>query len=278
MKRLIIATLALVRLCFGQGAVTLVQQTEIGFGSQASVIGTNPSASFASAQTAGDANIVIFEYCGTPGGSGGGVNCVNSPGPTTSVTDTAGNTYTRNCGPITTISSGNYTTACGGGSPTIDARVTAVEVWSSTNIKAASSGNTVTANMTNSSTRITGWNIWLFQIIHPASGHVVFDQYISKQSNATAGPISTGTTPTTTYANEFLFAFCATDNGTCPPSFNSPTWTEAELNGEQYYDTHSDAAYRIVSSTLAASETFTAGSGVNEWLGMLVTFGVAPAS
>jgi hypothetical protein len=123
---------------------------------------------------------------------------------------------------------------------------------------------------------MNGWNIWMFQI-HPASGTMVFDRYVSTQtgtlSDPLAGPISTGTTSTTSYSNEFFFAYCSTSDGTCPPSLNAPPWTETPLNGSVYYDTHSDAAYEIVGSQQSASESFTAGSGINEWLGVLVTFG-----
>lgn len=262
------------------GAVSLVQQVGIGHGVQTGTYPFPPTGTFASSQAAGDTNVIVIEYCGLPGGSGGGANCLsgsNATGPITSITDTAKNTYTRNCGPITTISSGSYTNACGGGSPTIDGFTTWVEVWSAPNINSSAAGNVVTGTMTNVN-NMTGWNVWMFQL-HTTSGHVIFDQFISKQSGTqsapVAGPISTGTTPTTNYANEFFFAFCNTSNGTCLPPLNTPTWTEAGLgttNG-QFYDTHSDGAYRIVTSTQTASESFTAGSGVNEWLGMLVTYG-----
>lgn len=268
---------------FGQGPMSLVQQVEIGHGTQTGTYPHPPTATFPSTQAAGDTNVIIFEYCGLPGGAGGGVDCTaaGTPGPAASVTDTAGNTYTRNCGPITTLSSGSYTNACGGGTPTVDGRVVWIEVWSAPNIQSASAGNVVTVNMPNVN-NMTGWNIWMFQI-HPASGTVVFDQSVSLQSgntstgNQVAGPISTGTTPTTTFANEFFFAWCGTDNGTCPTALNTPPWTEVNLNcSVGCYDTHSDAAYEIVSNKQTASESFTAGSGINEWLGMLVTFGSAP--
>jgi hypothetical protein len=148
-------------------------------------------------------------------------------------------------------------------------------VWFSPTIKAAASGNVVTMSMTAVS-NVTGWNIWMFQL-HPTSGTIVFDKYVSNQSGTASdpvsGPISTGTTTTTSYASEFFFAYCSTSNGTCPTPLNTPLWTESGLNGVQYYDTHSDAAYEIVNSQQAASESFTAGSGVNEWLGLLITFG-----
>jgi hypothetical protein len=254
------------------GAVSLVQQTAKGYSTA-----TNPSGTFASSQADGDANVIVFEYCGKPGGSGGGDDCINSPGPASSVTDTAGNTYTRICGPLTTISGGSYTTDCGGGSPIQDHYTVTVEIWFSASIKAASAGNVVTANMP-AVGNMSGWNIWMFQL-HPASGTVVFDQYVSKETGTLAdpigGPISTGTTAITAYPNEFFFAYCSTSNGTCPPALNVPTWTEVGLNGSTYYDTHSDAAYKIVGSVQTATESFTAGSGDNEWLGLLVTFGSA---
>jgi hypothetical protein len=259
---------------FGQSTVSVVQEAGTG---QATA--TNPTGTFGSSQAAGDANIVLIEYCGQPGGNGNNPGCGTTaqPGPITSVTDTAGNTYTRNCGPITTISAGSYTNACGGGSPTSDHQVTTVEVWSALSIKSASAGNIVTAHMSATS-NVTGWNIWMFQI-HPASGKIVFDQSVSKQSGTlsspVAGPISTGTTATTNYPNEFFLAFCNTSNGTCPGGQNEPPWVEAGLgytNGS-YYDTHSDVAYRIVSTEQTGSESFTAGSGNNVWLGVLVTYG-----
>jgi hypothetical protein len=256
------------------GAVSLVQQVEIGHGTQTGTYPFSPTATFPSSQAAGDANIVVIEYCGLPGGAGGGVNCLfgsNATGPITSITDTAGNTYTRNCGPITTISAGSYTNKCGGGSPTVDGRDVAVEVWSALNIKTSGAGNVMTATMANVN-NMTGWNVWMFQL-HPASGTMVFDQYTSKQWSNTAGPISNiaGTTATTNYPNEFFFGYCMTANGTCPS--NTSGWSVAPLNGSTYYDTHSDAAYDIVTSQQTASVGFTAGSGVGEWLGLLVTFG-----
>ena len=255
----------------GGGSVSLVQQTEIGHATA-----TNPTATFALAQAAGDANVIVVEYCGSPGGAGG-PNCgsTGEPGPVESATDTAGNTYTRVCGPLTTISSGSYTNNCGGGSPTADHNVTTVEVWFSPTIKAAAAGNVVTMSMTAVS-NVTGWNIWMFQL-HPASGTIVFDKYVSNQSGTASdlvfGPISTGTTATTSYPSEFFFAYCSTSWGTCPTPLNAPPWIEAGLNGSVYFDTHSDAAYEIVASEQTASESFTAGSGENEWLGLLVTFG-----
>jgi hypothetical protein len=256
------------------GAVSLVQQVEIGHGTQTGTYPHPPTATFPSSQVAGDANIVVIEYCGLPGGAGGGVNCLfgsNATGPITSITDTAGNTYTRNCGPITTISAGSYTNNCGGGSPTVDGFDVAVEVWSALNIKTSSAGNVVTANMTNVN-NMTGWNVWMFQL-HPASGTMVFDQYTSKQWTNTAGPIANiaGTTGTTNYPDEFAFGYCATANGTCPS--NTSGWNGAPLNGSIFYDTHSDAAYEILTSKQTASVGFTAGSGVGEWLGLLVTYG-----
>lgn len=256
----------------GGGVVSLVQQTEIGHATA-----TNPTGTFALSQAAGDANVIVVEYCGSPGGDGDHPGCgtTGEPGPVESVTDTAGNTYTRICGPLTTISSGSYTNNCGGGSPTAEHNVTTVEVWFSPTIKAAATGNVVTMSMTAVS-NVTGWNIWMFQL-HPASGTIVFDKYVSNQSGTASdpvsGPISTGTTATTSYASEFFFAYCSTSNGTCPTPLNTPPWIEAGLNGSVYYDTHSDAAYAIATSEQAASESFTAGSGVNEWLGLLVTFG-----
>jgi hypothetical protein len=255
------------------GAISLVQQTEIGHATA-----TNPTGTFASAQAAGDANVILIEYCGLPGGSGGTAACLggsDATGPITAVTDTAGNTYTRVCGPVTTISAGSYTNDCGGGTVTVDGYTVWVEAWMATNIKSSSSGNVVTATMTNVD-HMTGWNAWLFQL-HSASGTIVFDKYVSKQSGTSAdpvaGPISTGTTATTTYPNEFFLAYCSTSYGVCPPSLNTPPWIEAGLNGSAYYDTHSDAAYAIATSEQSAGESFTAGSGENEWLGLLVTFG-----
>lgn len=257
------------------GAITLVQRTGTG---QATA--TNPTSTFPSAQAAGDANIVIVEYCGQPGGNGDNPGCGTTaePGPVASVTDTMGNLYTRNCGPLTTISGGSYNDSCGGGNPTSDHQVTTIEVWSALNTKSAPAGNVVTMHMTTVA-NVTGWNIWMFQL-HPASGTMIFDQSVHTQtgtiSNPQAGPISTGTTATTSDANEFFFAFCNTSNGTCPQPLDSG-WTEQGLgfsNG-QFFDTHSDAAFRVVSSQQTASESFTAGSGENVWLGVLVTFGSA---
>jgi hypothetical protein len=262
---------------FGQGAVSIVQEYTQGIGTQTGTYPFPPTDAFTKSQAAGDTNVIVFEYCGLPGGSGGGDNCLasGSPGPASSVTDTAGNSYTRVCGPLTTLLSGSYTNGCGGGTPTTDGYTVTVEVWASFGIKSAAAGNAVTVNMPSVS-KMTGWNIWLFQL-HAASGTVVFDSYASLQTGtlakAVAGPISTGATPTTSYANEFLFAYCNTSNGTCPGPLNTPTWTEFGLNGEIAYDTHSDAATRIVTSTGDYSESFTAGSGENEWLGMIVTFG-----
>jgi hypothetical protein len=261
------------------GAVSLVQQVEIGSVTQTGSNPVTPTATFPLPQTAGDANVVVIEYCGLPGWGAAPPNCLStsSPGPITSVTDTAGNTYTRNCGPLTTISSGSYTNACGGGSPAQDGYNVTVEVWSALNIKSAPGVNVVTAHMPTVS-NMNGWNVWLFQL-HPASGSIVFDQYVSKQTgtstNLISGPISTGTTATTNYPNEFAFAYCMTASGTCPGPLNVPTWIQAPLNGSVYYDTHSDAAYRITSSQQTLSESFTAGSGATEWLGLLVTYGVS---
>ena len=250
------------------GAVSLVQQTEIGHAAA-----TNPTGTFTFSQAAGDANVIVVEYCGSPGGDGDHPGCgtTGEPGPVASVTDGAGNTYTRICGPLTTISSGSYTNGCGGGNPTPDHNVTTVEVWFSPTIKAAAAGNVVTMSMT-AVNNVSGWNVWMFQV-HPASGTIVFDKYVSTQSDSVSGPISTGTTATTSYPNEFFFAYCSTSNGTCPTPLNTPPWIEAGLNGSVYYDTHSDAAYGIATSEQTASEGFTAGSGINEWLGLLVTFG-----
>jgi hypothetical protein len=261
---------------FGQGAVSIVQEYAQGNGTQTGTYPFPPTGAFTNSQAAGDTNVIAFEYCGLPGGAGGGDDCLasGSPGPANSVTDTAGNSYTRVCGPLTTLSSGSYTNKCGGGTPTTDGYTVTVEVWASFGIKSASAGNTVKVNMATIA-NMTGWNIWLFQL-HAVSGKVVFDRYASMQTGTAAdtlpGPISTGTTSTTSYANEFLFAYCNTSNGTCPTSLNASTWTEFGL-GAVYYDTHSDAATRIVTSTGSYSESFTAGSGENEWLGMIVTFG-----
>ncbi len=263
------------------GAVSIVQEYAQGHGTQTGTYAFPPTGTFTNSQAAGDTNVIVFEYCGLPGGAGGGDDCLasGSPGPAISVTDTAGNTYTRVCGPLTTLLSGSYVNECGGGTPTTDGYTVTVEVWASVGIKTASAGNVVTANMPTIA-NMTGWNVWLFQL-HAASGTVVFDRYASLQTGTAAapraGPISTGTTPTTSYANEFLFAYCSTANGTCPPSLSTPTWTEFGLNGETYYDTHSDAATQIVTSTGTYSESFTAGSGATEWLGMIVTFGSATA-
>jgi len=259
---------------FGQGALSVVQEAGTGQGTA-----TNPTGTFASTQAAGDANIVLIEYCGKPGGDGDNPGCgmTAQPGPIASITDTAGNTYTRNCGPITTISAGSYTNDCGGGAPTQDHQTTTAEIWSALSIKTAPAGNIVTAHMTAPS-NLTGWNIWMFQI-HPSSGKVVFDQSVSKQSGTlsspVAGPISTGTTATTNYPNEFFLAFCNTSNGTCPGGQNEPPWVEAGLGHSDgnFFDTHSDAAYRIVNSEQPAVENFSAGSGNNVWLGLLVTYG-----
>jgi len=262
------------------GAISIAQQVEIGHGTQTGTYPFPPTATFPSSQAAGDANIVVIEYCGLPGGAGGGQDCLwgaDATGPITAITDTAGNTYTRNCGPISTISSGSYTNNCGGGSPTVDGYTVAVEIWSALNIKSSPAGNAVTANMPNVN-NMTGWNVWMFQL-HPASGKMVFDQYVSKQTggstNLITGPISTGTTAITNYPNEFSFAYCMTANGTCPGPLNVPTWIQAPLNGSVYYDTHSDAAYRIITSQQTLSESFTAGSGATEWLGLLVTYGAS---
>ena len=167
---------------FGQGAVSIVQEVNIGYGTQTGTYPHPPTGTFTSSQAAGDTNVVIFEYCGLPGGAGGGDDCLasGSPGPATSVTDTAGNVYVRICGPITTLSSGKYTNACGGGTPTTDGYVVTVEAWVSMGIVSASSGNVVTANMPTIA-NMTGWNIWLFHL-HTTSGTVVFDRYDALQT------------------------------------------------------------------------------------------------
>ena len=279
MKKLLLSLL-FTTATFGQGAVSVVQQVERGHGSQVTTINENPFGTFASSQAAGDANVVVVEYCGLPGGAGGGSNCLfgsNATGPIASVTDTAGNTYVHVCGPITSVSAGSFTNQCGGGSPTIDGYNVAVEVWYAPVIKAASGGNVVTANMTTTA-NMTGYNVWLFQL-HPATGSIVFDQFASKQWGTHAAQVSgplpniAGTTGTTTHANEFVFGYCMTSNGTCPS--NTSGWSTAHLNGSTFYDTHSDAAYEILSSTGTASVGFTAGSGVAEWYGLIVTFGSA---
>jgi hypothetical protein len=261
------------------GIVSLVQQVEIGSGTQVGSNPVTPAATFPLPQAAGDANVIVVEYCGQPGWGAAAPNCLssNSPGPISSITDTAGNTYVRNCGPLTTTSSGSYTNNCGGGTPTQDGYNVTVEVWSAVKVKSAAAGNVVTAHMPAVS-NMNGWNVWMFQL-HPASGSIVFDQYVSKQTggvgNLVAGPISTGTTASTNYPNEFAFAYCMTANGTCPGPLNVPTWIQAPLNGSVYYDTHSDTAYRIITSQQTLSESFTAGSGATEWLGFLVTYGAS---
>jgi len=163
----------------------------------------------------------------------------------------------------------------------------AVEVWSAKNIVSASSGNVVTATMTNLSNMV-GWNIWAFEL-KPASGHIVFDRSTSAQwgspnggtcsspgigAECSGGDLTSniaGTT-TTNYANEFAFGYCSVNQGTCP-TVTTAGWTSAPLNGETYFDTHSDAAYEILTSEGPVSVGFSTGGGVDEWLGLLVTYG-----
>jgi hypothetical protein len=238
--------------------ISLVQ--ELPYGVQ-SAGGTNPSYTFSGAQTAGNANVIIFEYY--PSNNSG-------PGPATSVTDSKGNTYKRICGPITTISSGNWTDGCGGGSPTRDNAVTTYEMWLANSIASATPGsNTVTAHLTNNSL-LGGYNIWLIEVHIATAGYVLaLDQFVSQQTTY-GTPAPTGTTGTTTSPNELFIAWCTVATDVCQPTPAFP-WIDIPLNGENYYDTHSDAAYQIVTSEQTASATFAEGRASDERLAGIVT-------
>lgn len=257
---------------FAQGgsvAISVVQSLTAGVSTDG---GTNPSGTFSGAQTAGDSNYIMVEYWPP-----------SAPltGPVTSVTDAQGNIYTRQCGPLTTISSGSYTNECGGGNPTADGNDTIVEMWLANSIKAADAGaNTVTMQMTNPG-HMVGWNMWLLEIHIATAGSILaLDKFVSTQTNSSSPTgISTGTTATTTSPNEIFIAWCLPVSGLCQPSPSSP-WVDMPLSGGEDFDTHSGAAYLIATSEQTASALFGAGStnGDEAIAGILTFKSVPPAN
>jgi hypothetical protein len=237
----------------GNGAINVVQSLTAGLSTDA---GTNPTGTYPGAQTAGNSNVVMVEYCGT-----GSICGTPLPSPITSVTDSTGNTYSRVCGPLTNISSGSYTGPCGGGTFTIDGNNTIFEAWIANNIAAAAAGaNTFTMHMT-STANMKGWNTWYAEVhIATAGSILVLDQAVTTTTlsvNPATG-MGTGTTPTTTAPNEIFFAWCLPVAGLCQPAPSG--WTEIPLNGGIDFDTHSDAAYKIATSQQTSSAFFGLGS------------------
>lgn len=141
-------------------------------------------------------------------------------------------------------------------------------VWHFHNSGALSSGATITLSKAAAGNRPFAWVVFALTSIATSSA---VDQQATNSGTGTSMP--SGTTGTTTQADEIAVAFYALDdNVAITPSVNYTEIGEAGVDGGASGTPHIQCSYRVLSATGAQSETSTRAAGTVTFRSAIVTF------